>query len=86
MAKEEQSEKELLKVFDKVLTEAKTGSKKIKTVRKEAVKLGFTKAYQEKRFQDIIIVADRLKPSILEDNSEINDFVDIARLKMGDEF
>ena len=86
MAKEEQSEKELLKVFEKVLTEAKTGSKNIKTVRKEAVKLGFTKAYQEKRFQDIIDVADRLKPSILEDNNEINDFVDIARLKMGDEF
>lgn len=85
-AKEEQSEKELLKAFDKVLNEAKTGSKKIKIVRKEAVKVGFTKAYQEKRFQDIITVAERLKPSILEDNSEINDFVDIARLKMGDEF
>jgi hypothetical protein len=85
-AKEEQSEKELLKAFDKVLTEAKTGSRKIKTVRKEAIKLGFTKAYQEKRFQDILTVAERLKPSILEDNSEINDFVDIARLKMGDEF
>jgi len=85
-AKEEQSEKELLKVFDKVLTEVKTGSKKIKTVRKEAIKLGFTKAYQEKRFQDIITVADRLKPSILEDNSEINDFVDIARLKIGSDF
>ena len=86
VAKEEQSEKELLKVFDKVLNDAKTGSKKIKTVRKEAVMLGFTKAYQEKRFHDIITVADKLKPSILEDNSEINDFVDIARLKMGDEF
>ena len=85
-AKEEQSEKELLRAFDKVLTEAKIGSKKIKTVRKEAVKLGFTKAYQEKRFKDILTVAERLKPSILEDNSEINDFVEIARLKMGDDF
>jgi len=85
-AKEEQSEKGLLKVFDKVLTEAKTGSKKIKAVRKEAVKIGFIKAYQEKRFQDIITVADRLVPGILEENSEINDFVEIARLKMGDEF
>ena len=78
--------KELLKAFDKVLNEAKTGTKKIKTVRKEAIKLGFTKAYQEKRFQDILTVTERLKPSILEDNSEINNFVDIARLKMGDEF
>ena len=84
-AKEEQSEKELLKAFEKVLTKAKTSSKKIKTVRKEAIKLGFTKAYQEKRFQDILIVAERLKPSILENNSEINDFVEIAELKIGDE-
>jgi len=85
-AKEEQSEKELLKAFDKVLIELKTGGKKIKTVRKEAIKVGFTKAYQEKRFKDIITVADRLNPNIFEDNSEINDFVDIARLKMGDDF
>jgi len=86
MAKEEQNEKELLKVFGKVLTEARMGSKKINMVRKEAIKIGFTKAYQEKRFQDIVTVADRLKPSILEDNSEINDFVDIARLKIGSDF
>jgi hypothetical protein len=86
MAKEEQNEKELLKAFDKVLTEARTGTKKIKTVRKEAIKLGFTRAYQEKRFQDIIAVADRLKADILENNSEISDFVDIARLKLGEEF
>ncbi len=83
-AKEEQSEKELLRVFEKMLTEARTGSKKIKTVRKEAIKLGFTKIYQEKRFQDILIVANRLKPGILENNNEINDFVEIAELKVGD--
>lgn len=85
-AKEEQSEKELLKAFDKVLAEASTGTKKIKIVRKEALIIGFTKAYQEKRFQDIIMVADKLKADILENNSEINDFVEIARLKLGDEF
>lgn len=83
--KEEQSEKELLKAFDKVLAEASTGTKKIKIVRKEALIIGFTKAYQEKRFQDIIMVADKLKADILENNSEINDFVEIARLKLGDE-
>jgi len=85
-AKEEQSEKELLKSFDKVLAEASTGTKKIKIVRKEAIKIGFTKAYQEKRFQDILTVANRLQADILENNSEINDFVEIARLKLGDEF
>lgn len=85
-AKQEQSEKELLKSFDKVLAEASTSTKKIKMVRKEAIKVGFTKAYQEKRFQDILTVANRLQADILENNSEINDFVEIARLKLGDEF
>jgi len=85
-AKEEQSEKELLKAFDKVLAEASTGTKKIKIVRKEALIIGFTKAYQEKRFQDILMVANRLQADILENNSEINDFVEIARLKLGEEF
>lgn len=85
-AKEEQSEKELLKSFDKLLAEASTGTKKIKIVRKEAIKIGFTKAYQEKRFQDILTVSNRLQSDILENNSEINDFVEIARLKLGEEF
>lgn len=77
-------EKELLKAFERVLEEAQTGKKKIKEVRKEAVALGFTKAYQEKRYQDILTVAKRLDKKILENNSEINDFVEIAELKVGE--
>jgi hypothetical protein len=85
-AKEEQSEKELLRAFEKIVTEARSGKKKIKAVRKEAVRVGFTKAYQQKRFADIVMVADRLNPKIIENSSEIGDFVDIARIKLGDEF
>jgi len=80
---EERREKELLKVFEKLLEEAHTSKKKIKEVRKEAVALGFTKAYQEKRFGDILTVAKKLDKKILENNSEINDFVEIAELKVG---
>jgi len=82
---EERREKELLRAFEKVLEEAQTSKKKkIKEVRKEAVALGFTKAYQEKRFEDILTVAKKLDKKILENNSEINDFVEIAELKVGD--
>jgi len=77
-------EKELQKSFEKILELALTGTKKIKDVRKEAVAYGFTKAYQEKRFTDIITVAKKLDKEILETNSEINDFVDIAQLKVGE--
>jgi len=82
--KEEKNEKELLKAFDKILLQARSSSKKVKSIRKEAIKLGFTKAYQEKRFEDILSVAKKLDNDILENNSEINDFVEIARMKAGD--
>lgn len=64
--------------------QTRSSSKKIKSIRKEAIKLGFTKAYQEKRFEDILSVAKKLANDILENNSEINDFVEIARMKAGE--
>lgn len=82
--KEEKNEKELLKAFDKLLLQARSSSKKVKSIRKEAIKLGFTKAYQEKRFGDILAVAGKLDKNLLENNSEINDFVEIARMKTGE--
>lgn len=82
--KEEMNEKELLKAFDKILLQARSSSKKIKSIRKEAIKLGFTRAYQEKRFGDILVMAGKLDKDILENNSEINDFVEIARMKAGE--
>ncbi len=77
-------EKELQRVFDLVLDQARSSNKKIKSIRKEALVLGFTKCYQEKRFVDIITVSKRLDKEILENNSEINDFVEIAQLKVGE--
>jgi len=81
---ESRREKELQKDFEKILGQALTGTKKIKDVRKEAVAFGFTKAYREKRFGDIIAVAKKLDKEIIENNSEINDFVEIAQLKVGE--
>jgi len=82
--KEEKNEKDLFKAFDKVLLQAKSSTKKIKSIRKEAVKIGFTRAYQEKHFEDILTVAKKLDKNILENDSEINDFVEIARMKAGE--
>ena len=82
-AVEEQREKDLNKAFEQVVLEAKTSGKKLKEIRKEAIAYGFTKAYQEMRFEDIVTVAKRLDRKILEENSEINDFVEIAQLKLG---
>ncbi len=82
---ETQRERDLARTFDRLLVEAGSGGKKLKGVRKEAVIYGFTKAYQEKRYHDILTVAKKLDKNILETNSELNDFVEIARLKTGEE-
>lgn len=74
-------EKELERAFNKLLIQAKEGKGKIKNVRREALVHGFTKCYQEGRYQDILVVADKLYASTLESSGEIMDFVDIARIK-----
>jgi DNA modification methylase len=80
---EDQREKDLGRAFERILTESKTSRKKLKDIRKEAIVYGFTEAYREKRFQNIIEVAKKLDTKILEENSEINDFVEIAQIKLG---
>jgi hypothetical protein len=77
-------EKELARTFEHLLTEVASGAKKLKGVRKEAIISGFTRAYQEKRFSDILAVAGKMDRNLLETNGEINDFVEIARLKTGE--
>ena len=77
---EEQREKDLNKAFEVILAAARSG-KKLKEVRKEAVIHGFTRAYQQKHYEEILNVAKRLDKKIIENNSEINDFIEIARIK-----
>ncbi len=80
-AVEEQRQKDLEKAFDAILKDARSG-KKLKEVRKEAVIHGFTRAYQQKHYEDILTVAKHLHKKIIENSSEINDFIEIARIKM----
>lgn len=82
---EAQRERDLMRSFEQILSVARSSTKKIKNVRKEALMLGFTQAYQEKRYQDIVDVAKRLDTSLIENDSQINDFVEFARLMTGEE-
>lgn len=74
-------EKELDRAFEKLLLKARTKSGKIKEVRKEALLHGFTKCYQEEKYQDILTIADKLYVNTLDSLEEVMDFVDIARIK-----
>jgi DNA modification methylase len=77
-------EKQLMREFEDILYQAQNVKKKIKEVRKEALSFGFETCYKEKRFSDILTIAKKLDKRILENNSELNDFVKIAEVIVED--
>lgn len=74
-------EKELLKAFEEILKSAREDKGKIKIIRREALIYGFTQCYQNGQFQDILLIGLNLDKNILESNTEVRDFVDIAKIK-----
>ena len=66
--------KSLLKEFDLYKQE----SKKIKILRLEAVRAGFKKAWQEKEYETIIGVANKIPLKILEEDSMLLRLFDLA--------
>lgn len=73
-------EKALMREFESMLLRAKSERKKIKEVRKEALIYGFEVCYKDKRFKDILILEERLDKKIIENSSELNDFVEAAKI------
>ncbi len=71
----EKREKQLMREFETLLIQAQTEKRKIKEVRKEALVFGFETCYKNKRYKDILTLAGKLDKSILENNGDLNDFV-----------
>ncbi len=69
-----------MREFESLLLRAKSERKKIKGVRKEALVFGFEQCYKDKRFKDILLLAERLDDKIIENSSELNDFVEAAKI------
>ncbi len=74
-------ERELMREFEAILLEAKSSKKKIKEVRKQSLVYGFEQCYKAKRFGDILAVSKRLDSSILENNADITEFIEVAEMK-----
>jgi len=74
-------QKHLWKEFETILIQAQTERKKIKEVRKEALAYGFERCYKDKRFKDILTIASKLHPSILENSGDLTDFVEAAEIQ-----
>jgi len=75
-------ERELRREFDVLLLEAKGSKKKIKGCRKQAIIYGFEQCYKHNRFQDILDLGKRLDKKIIENDSEISEFIEVAELKV----
>ena len=78
---EKRRHERLLRQFDEYLNAAKTGQR-LNEVRKEALVTGFTEAYRENRYTDILTVGRKLDKRLLEESPDIWDFVDIAEAKL----
>ena len=61
--------------------EAKGSRRKIKECRKQAVIYGFEQCYKNKEFKDILTLASRLNKKIIENDSEITEFIEVAEMK-----
>ncbi len=75
-------ERELQRQFDELLLEAKGSKKKIKACRKQSVIFGFEQCYKNNRFQDILTLGRQLNRAIIENDSEISEFIEIAEIKV----
>ncbi len=74
-------EKALLKEFE----EYKTTKKKLKVFRLEAVRVGFKKAWQERDYQTIINVAEKIPNNVLEEDPKLLMWYDQAVTRRGGE-
>ena len=76
----EKREKALQREFESLIVKAQNEKGKIKLVRKEALLFGFETCYKTRRYQDILTVTNKLDRSIIENSSELNDFVEAAEI------
>lgn len=70
----------LLEQFHEYVQIARNGQK-LKEIRVEAVLAGFTDCYRAGRYSDILLVGRKLDRALVESNTDIYDFIDIAETK-----
>ena len=75
--------KRLLRQFDNYKEEAlKPKTKRIKEVRVEALRAGFKQCYQDKDFQTIVTIGDKIPNNLLMEDEVLLQFYDIASSKV----
>lgn len=70
--------KRLLKEFDTYKEIAQKPKGKVKTARVEALRAGFMHCYQEKDFQTLVLIADKIPKNLLMEDEVLLQYYDIA--------
>lgn len=79
-------ERALLKEFDNYLAQiAEQPHKKLKVFRMEAIRTGFKQAWQTKDYQTIVKLAEKIPPSVLEEDDKLLMWYDQAVTRLGEE-
>jgi hypothetical protein len=78
---ERKRQQRLLRQFNDYRKKARSGQR-LKEVRKAALLAGFTEAYREGRFGDIVTVGQKLDRRLLEDSPDLQDFIEIAEARL----
>ena len=71
----------LLRQFEEYLELARSG-RRLQELRKEALVAGFTEAYRDGRFEDILRVGKKLPKRLVDSSPDLFDFIDIAEAKL----
>ena len=74
--------KKLLKIFRLYVEQAKKPKAKIKDVRIEAVRAGFSRCYNDKNYDDIVLVGDRIPQNLLTEDEILLQYYDAASSKV----
>ncbi|MDY0341686.1 MAG: DNA methyltransferase, partial [Coriobacteriia bacterium] len=73
-------ERQLLKEFEHYRT---SSARKLKLFRTEAVRTGFKRAYDERDWQMIVEITERLPDSVVQEDEKLLMYYDVARMRVG---
>lgn len=73
-------ERQLIKEFEHYRT---SSARKLKLFRTEAVRAGFKRAYDERDWDTIVAVAERLPDSVVQEDEKLLMYYDVARMRIG---
>ena len=78
--REKLREKDLLKEFDEYKT---SKTKRLKVFRIEAMRVGFKRSYDQRDYQTIVDVAERIPDTVLQEDEKLLMYYDVARTRLG---